>query len=84
LLLQFALSLLLLSPVRNFTVAVSAFSPLSIATTVNVSEDTIVHVVDSVGLTVSDMERSVEFFAKVLSFEKISDVGVFGKEYEHL
>jgi catechol 2,3-dioxygenase-like lactoylglutathione lyase family enzyme len=84
LLLQFALGVLLLSPVRNFTVAASASSPLSIAATVNVSEDAIVQAVDSVGLTVSDMERSVEFFAKVLLFEKISDVEVFGREYEHL
>jgi catechol 2,3-dioxygenase-like lactoylglutathione lyase family enzyme len=84
LLLQFTLSLLLLSPVRNFTVAASAPSPLSLAATVNITEGAIVHTVDSVGLTVSDMERSVEFFTKVLSFEKISDVEVFGKEYEHL
>ena len=40
--------------------------------------------VDAVGMTVGDMDRSVEFFSKVLSFEKVSDVEVTGNEYEHL
>jgi catechol 2,3-dioxygenase-like lactoylglutathione lyase family enzyme len=40
--------------------------------------------VDAVGMTVSDMDRSVEFFSKVLSFDKISDVEVTGTEYERL
>jgi catechol 2,3-dioxygenase-like lactoylglutathione lyase family enzyme len=39
---------------------------------------------DSVGLTVSDIDRSVDFFSKVLSFEKISDTEVWGSDYEHL
>jgi catechol 2,3-dioxygenase-like lactoylglutathione lyase family enzyme len=30
------------------------------------------------------MDRSVEFFSKVLSFEKVSDVEVMGSEYERL
>ena len=40
--------------------------------------------VDAVGMTVLDADRSVEFFTKVLSFEKLSDVEVAGTEYEHL
>ncbi|HWT03744.1 MAG TPA: VOC family protein [Pyrinomonadaceae bacterium] len=40
--------------------------------------------VESVGLTVSDMDRSVEFYSKVLSFEKVSDVEVAGEAYERL
>jgi catechol 2,3-dioxygenase-like lactoylglutathione lyase family enzyme len=40
--------------------------------------------VDSVGITVADMDRSVEFFSKVLEFEKLSDVEVTGGEYERL
>ena len=39
---------------------------------------------DSVGLTVSDIDRSVDFFSKVLSFEKTSDVEVYGSDYERL
>ncbi|MBF2007472.1 MAG: VOC family protein [Chlorogloeopsis fritschii C42_A2020_084] len=40
--------------------------------------------VDSVGMTVSDMDKAVEFYSQVLSFKKISDVEVWGTEYEHL
>jgi catechol 2,3-dioxygenase-like lactoylglutathione lyase family enzyme len=40
--------------------------------------------IDSVGLTVSDADRAVEFYSKVLSFEKISDVEVTGTDYETL
>lgn len=37
-----------------------------------------------VGMTVSDMERSIEFYSRVLSFEKVSDVEVAGEDYERL
>src|SRR5262245_6214814 len=40
--------------------------------------------VDAIGMTVADMDRSVEFYSKVLSFEKVSDVEVAGEVYEHL
>jgi len=40
--------------------------------------------VHAVGMTVADMDRSVAFFSKVLSFEKISEVEVYGSEYEKL
>ena len=40
--------------------------------------------VAGVGMTVSDMDRSVDFYSKVLSFEKVSDVEVWGSEYERL
>ncbi len=40
--------------------------------------------VDAVGMTVSDLDRSVDFFAKVLSFEKLGEVEVHGREYEKL
>jgi catechol 2,3-dioxygenase-like lactoylglutathione lyase family enzyme len=35
-------------------------------------------------MTVSDMDRSVEFFSKLLLFEKVSDIEVAGSEYERL
>ncbi len=37
-----------------------------------------------VGMTVSDMDRSVDFFSNVLTFEKVSDVELAGPDYEHL
>ncbi|MGI8505128.1 MAG: VOC family protein [Hassallia sp.] len=40
--------------------------------------------VESIGMTVASMERSFEFYSKVLSFEKISDVEVSGAAYEQL
>ena len=40
--------------------------------------------VDAVGMTVSDLDRAVEFFSKVLSFERVAEVEVTGSEYEHL
>ena len=40
--------------------------------------------IDTVGITVSDIDRSVEFFSKVLSFEKMSEIEVMGSEYERL
>jgi len=32
----------------------------------------------AVGMTVSDVDRSLDFYSKVLSFEKVSDVEVWG------
>ena len=48
------------------------------------AEAPLVRAVDAVAVTVSDMDRSVEFFTKVLSFEKVSDIEVAGSDYEHL
>lgn len=40
--------------------------------------------VAAVGMTVSDMDTSIAFYSKVLSFEKVSDVEVTGEDYERL
>jgi catechol 2,3-dioxygenase-like lactoylglutathione lyase family enzyme len=40
--------------------------------------------VGPVGMTVSDMDRAIEFYSTVLTFEKISDVELTGEAYEHL
>ena len=40
--------------------------------------------VDAVGITVADMDRAINFFTKILPFEKISEVEVYGTEYERL
>ncbi len=39
--------------------------------------------VESVGMTVSDMDHSVAFYS-ALAFQKVSDVEVLGEQYEHL
>jgi catechol 2,3-dioxygenase-like lactoylglutathione lyase family enzyme len=40
--------------------------------------------VDSVAVTVSDMNRAIDFYTHVLTFEKVADREVAGDEYEHL
>jgi catechol 2,3-dioxygenase-like lactoylglutathione lyase family enzyme len=44
----------------------------------------LVQAVDAIGMTVSDMDRALDFYTKVLTFEKVSDIEVAGDEYEHL
>src|SRR5262249_21321555 len=44
----------------------------------------VVKAVAAVGMTVADMDRSLEFYTGVLPFEKVSDVEVAGPEYERL
>lgn len=73
-----ALSILLALLFWHGAAAAQALGPLKATATTPVSR------VDAVGMTVSDMDRSVEFFSRVLSFEKVSDVEVTGEEYEHL
>lgn len=40
--------------------------------------------VTSIGMTVSDMDQAIAFYRDVLSFKPVSDVEVFGTEYERL
>jgi catechol 2,3-dioxygenase-like lactoylglutathione lyase family enzyme len=40
--------------------------------------------VDAVGMTVSDLDRSIDFFTTVLSFEKVSEIEIAGERYERL
>jgi catechol 2,3-dioxygenase-like lactoylglutathione lyase family enzyme len=39
--------------------------------------------VESVGMTVSDMDRAMAFYSE-LTFQKVSDIEVYGEQYEHL
>ncbi len=40
--------------------------------------------VEAVGITVSDMDRAVAFYTRVLGFDPVSDVEVAGDDYERL
>ena len=40
--------------------------------------------VAAVGMSVSEMDASVAFYSKILSFEKVSDVELTGEDYERL
>src|SRR6516165_7147118 len=44
----------------------------------------LVHAVESVGMTVADADRSIDFYSRVLSFQKISDIEIEGSDYERL
>src|SRR5437763_7497770 len=46
--------------------------------------DPLVQGVDAMGITVTDMDRAVDFYSKVLTFQKVSDTEVAGENYEHL
>jgi catechol 2,3-dioxygenase-like lactoylglutathione lyase family enzyme len=48
------------------------------------NDTSVVVAVDSIGMTVSDMDRSVAFYSDVLAFKPISDVEVDGPEYDQL
>jgi catechol 2,3-dioxygenase-like lactoylglutathione lyase family enzyme len=66
------------------TLAVAIVFAVAIAGPVHTAFARLVKSVEAVGMTVADMDRSVEFFTRVLSFEKISDIEVHGSEYEKL
>ena len=44
----------------------------------------IARAIEAVGFTVSDMERAIAFYSKVLTFETVSDTEVTGEAFEHL
>src|SRR5437762_14126230 len=60
--------------------AIAALFALLIATSFAQSPQV---TVNSVGMTVSDMDRSVAFYSE-LAFQKVSDVDDLGEQYEHL
>lgn len=57
----------------TFTYPASAAGPSAVVTEV-----------DSVAMTVSDMDRAVAFYSQVLTFERIADREIAGDRYEHL
>src|SRR5438094_2779905 len=52
-------------------------------TSVSISAQPSQVALESIGMTVSDMDRAVEFYS-ALTFQKVSDVEVLGDEFEHL
>jgi len=54
------------------------------ATPLFADNTSVVMAVESIGMTVSDMDRSVAFYSDVLEFRPISDVEVDGPEYDQL
>lgn len=50
----------------------------------NVWADSTVRGVDAIGITVSDMDRSLAFYTQVLAFKQVAEAEVLGEPYEHL
>src|ERR1051325_2579903 len=48
------------------------------------AQNSLVSGVDAISITVSDMDRAVDFYSNVLTFEKISDTEVATQQYEQL
>ena len=71
-----------MKPVGHFRVWLLVLAVWSLAFAV--ADRPAVASLDSIGLTVSDIDRSVDFFSKVLSFEKVSEIEISGYPYEHL
>ena len=63
-----------------------AQAPASLAAPTSAARDPrpIARALDAVGFTVSDMDRAIDFYSKVLTFEKVSDTEVVGEAFEHL
>jgi catechol 2,3-dioxygenase-like lactoylglutathione lyase family enzyme len=62
-----------------------ALSVLFICSGLSASEhQQLVKAVDAIGMTVSDLDRSVQFYSSVLSFEEVTEFEVEGAGYEHL
>ncbi len=49
-----------------------------------VARQEVVRAVGPIGMTVADADRSIDFYSRVLGFEKVSDVEVWGREFEQL
>jgi catechol 2,3-dioxygenase-like lactoylglutathione lyase family enzyme len=60
--------------------SVLAIAVVCVATAASASAEL---AVESIGMTVSDADRAVEFYSQ-LNFRKVSEVEIFGPEYEHL
>jgi len=50
----------------------------------NVLADPAVRDIDAIGITVSDMSRSLAFYTRILPFKPVAETEVTGEPYEHL
>ncbi|MFL6577910.1 MAG: VOC family protein [Povalibacter sp.] len=64
----------------TFTLWLLFITPLSRAD----QPEPLITAVQSVGITVNDLDRAVDFYTHVLSFERVSSSEITGDAYEHL
>jgi catechol 2,3-dioxygenase-like lactoylglutathione lyase family enzyme len=63
---------------------VALASPAAPQARAELSPPIAVSAVDSIGITVNDLDRAIDFYSRVLTFEKEAEREVAGPEYEHL
>jgi len=68
----------------RFNIAFTVLLALALNSRPALSQQALIQGVDAVGITVSDMDRAIDFYSKVLTFEKVSDTEVAGENYEQL
>ena len=68
-----------LSPVAARSVCAAVCPCCSFSLSSGARQTALVEGVDAIGITVSDMDRAVDFYSKVLTFEKVSDTEVAGE-----
>src|SRR5438034_10131120 len=69
---------------RGFGRLTIALGLLLLVASLASAEQPLVARVDTVSMTVGDIDRAVDFYSKVLTFEKVSDTEVAGETYEQL
>jgi catechol 2,3-dioxygenase-like lactoylglutathione lyase family enzyme len=57
---------------------------LTLAAVARADAAPVVRRIDSIGITVADMNRSLEFYTRLLPFERVSGREIAGDDYEHL
>jgi catechol 2,3-dioxygenase-like lactoylglutathione lyase family enzyme len=82
--LQFFVWLLVLALAAVARVDAAAGAQPVVRADATVGAQPVVRRVDSIGITVGDMQRSLEFYTKVLPFERVSGREIAGDGYEHL
>jgi catechol 2,3-dioxygenase-like lactoylglutathione lyase family enzyme len=61
-------------------IVVAILASISLAQTTRPAVQAVVRI----GMTVQDMDRSIDFYTKVLDFQKLSDTEIAGEQYEQL
>lgn len=76
---------------KFFAAAVASLAVLTVTSAARSSHaveprvaDAPVTAVESIGMVVADMERALDFYTRVLPFEKVSETEVAGEEFERL
>ena len=71
-------------PTKSFLIGGLLIGVLSLLGSLSAAHGQTVERIESVGFTVSSMERAIDFYTRVLPFKKDADTEIWGTEFEHL